>query len=343
MGRLLLSLFLILSFTFAPISAVNAADSQAGGAQQIELVQDHLVLFPQNGGIGIQEILQLKNAGTEPFKGSSLKDSSGQEKKGWLFPLPKGFSEIQIDGLSSNEFSMVSEGVQIYKSLPPGETQMILFYNLPSSYPVSLTKNISFPTQSFFLVSPDSSPIQSDTLKTEGTFQANGTTYVQMSSKNVQAGKSINFTVVKEASSPVLKGNRLANGYKVTGHPAAHLALFTSEPLVYTNPHIWAIYLILMLGMAVAASILLFRQKQKEKMVANTASNSGVDQEDLLFLKLKHKQDRLLERIKALDEDHQSGKIPTDEYEEGRNNYKKLLVQVKLQLRELTKGKEVNS
>ncbi|GAB6171478.1 hypothetical protein JCM15765_09560 [Paradesulfitobacterium aromaticivorans] len=342
MGRLILTLFLIFSFTFAPISAANAA-SQTGDSQQIELLQDHMIIYPQDEGIGIQEILQLKNTGSEPFKGNSLKDSTGQEKTGWLFPLPKGFTQAEIDSLSDNEFSIISEGVQIYKPIPPGETQMIILYRIPSAYPISFSKKVPFPTQSFFLISPDAYPVQSDTLKTGDTFQFDGTSYIQLASENVATGTRLNFTVVKGTSSLTQNGSRLANGYKVTGHPSTHVALFNSEPLVYTNPHIWAIYLFVMLGLAVAASILFFRQKRKGKTELNSVANSGVDQEDLLFLKLKLKQDRLLGRLEALDEDYQSGKIPADEYEGIRSNYKKLLVQVKLQLRELAEGEEANS
>lgn len=339
MGKLLLSLLLVFSFTLTPISAVRAADNPTEETQQIELLQDHLVLFPETEVVGIQEILQIKNRGTETFQGTSLKDPQGQEKPGWLLPLPKGFTDLEIDGLAGNEFSVANEGVQIYKSLPPGETQMILFYNVPSSYPVSLTKKISFPTQSFFILAPNSSPIQSNSLKTEGQFDFNGKTYVQMSRKNLSLGEEIKFTVVNSTGSSTKKG-RLANGYKVTGHPSAHIALFNSEPLVYTNPHIWAGYLFIMLGLAIAASVLFYRQKQKEKMEPDISTNSGVNQEDLLFLKLKRKQDHLLARLKSLDEDHLSGKIPEDEYEKVRNNAKKLLIQVKLQLRELARNEE---
>lgn len=343
MGRLLLSLFLVISFTFTPISAVSAADNPTGETQQIKLLQDHMVLFPQDGGIGIQEILQFNNKGTEPFKGSPLKDSNGQEKTGWQFLLPKGFTGIEIDGLSSNEFSVVGEGVQIYRSLPPGETQMILFYNFSSAYPASLTKKISFPTQSLFLIAPESSAIESNFLKTEGMFDANGTIYRQMSTQGLSEGQVITFNVLNKAGSSTLKGDRLANGYKVTGHPSSHVALFNSEPLVYTNPHIWASYLFVMLGLAITACILFYRQKQKGKTELNTAEISEADPEDLLFLKLKRKQDSLLERLKSLDEDHLSGKIPDDKYEESRKNYKQILVQVKLQLRALAEDEEAPS
>lgn len=334
MGKLLLSLLLIFTFTFTPISAVRAADNPSGETQQIELLQDHWVLFPQNGVIGIQEILQINNKGTEAF----------QKETGWLFPLPEGFTDLEIDGLSSDEFSVVKGGVQIYGTLPTGETQMILFYNIPASYPVTLTRKVPFPTQSFFVISPDSSSIQSNSLKDQGQFDINGKTYLQMSRENLSVGEEINFTLVNNStSSSSQKENRLTSGYKVTGHPSSHIGLFNSEPLVYTNPHLWAGYLFIMLSLAIATSILFYRQKQKGEIEPNIRTDSGTDQEDLLFLKLKRKQDHLLERLRSLDEDHNSGEIQDEEYEEVRNNTKKLLIQVKLQLRALTEDEEAPS
>ncbi len=126
---------------------------------------------------------------------------------------------------------------------------------------------------------------------------------------------------------------RLGAGYQVKMHPDSHIALFTKKPLVYTNPHLWAVYLVVMAGLGVAALILLYRQKDKELMLKQECDQQS--DADPVYT-LQEKQNSLLQRIKQLDEQFTAGKVDKREYEETRQKYKEQLVQVKLQLKELS-------
>jgi uncharacterized protein HemX len=135
------------------------------------------------------------------------------------------------------------------------------------------------------------------------------------------------------AASPAAGGDRLAAGYHVKMHPDSHIALFMKKPLVATNPHLWAAYLLVMIGLGVAALILLYSQKDKEL----TRKQELADQEDGESVpKLKEKHDHLLQLIKQLDQQFNAGEVETQQYQETREKYKELLVRVKLQLKELS-------
>jgi uncharacterized protein HemX len=134
------------------------------------------------------------------------------------------------------------------------------------------------------------------------------------------------------AASPAA-GDRLAAGYHVKMHPDSHISLFMKKPLVATNPHLWAAYLLVMIGLGVAALILLYSQKDKEL----TRKQELADQEDGESVpKLKEKHDHLLQLIKQLDQQFNAGEVETQQYQETREKYKELLVRVKLQLKELS-------
>ncbi|HZW81856.1 MAG TPA: hypothetical protein VFF14_00345 [Candidatus Deferrimicrobium sp.] len=135
------------------------------------------------------------------------------------------------------------------------------------------------------------------------------------------------------ASPGAAGGDRLAAGYHVKMHPDSHIALFMKKPLVATNPHLWAAYLLVMIGLGVAALILLYAQKDKEL----TRKLELADQEDGESVpKLKEKHDQLLQLIKQLDQQFNAGEVETQQYQETREKYKELLVRVKLQLKELS-------
>lgn len=124
-------------------------------------------------------------------------------------------------------------------------------------------------------------------------------------------------------------------------HPQGHVNLFTSEPLVYTNSHIWAAYLFLMVVLVISALYLLYEQRFHGQAISSGRTTfSGVlagndDPEEAEFMRLKTKHDVLLRRIQALDQDYDCGRLGEEEYQETRGKYKQLLVRVKLQLRQI--------
>ena len=152
----------------------------------------------------------------------------------------------------------------------------------------------------------------------------------------------------------------MAAGFSVKDHPDAHIALFMSKPFSYTNPHVWAAYLFVMLALAITAAVLYYRLRTSELYGAeskpavqsltglhNFAEVAGAEQatgdEDeaqpaagAAATRLAVKNERLLYRLKVLEEQYQAGTIDEQQYQTSRDKLKQLLVQVKLQMKELT-------
>ena len=130
--------------------------------------------------------------------------------------------------------------------------------------------------------------------------------------------------------------SRLAGSYEAKLHPAGHIKLFMSKPLVYTDPHIWATYLLVMLLLGIATLVLLYKQRvNKEEAEVEALEFSTAPQGELIG-KLISKQEALLARIKSLDDEFAAGEIEEQEYWATGEKYKQMLVRVQTQLKELT-------
>ena len=130
--------------------------------------------------------------------------------------------------------------------------------------------------------------------------------------------------------------SRLAGSYEVKLHPATHIKLFMSKPFVYTDPHIWGTYLLVMLLLGIATLVLLYKQRvSKEEAEAEKLEFAAAPQQGLRG-KLMSKQEALLARIKSLDNEFAAGEIEEQEYRATGEKYKQMLVRVQTQLKELT-------
>ncbi len=325
LGVLLAALVLLL-----PASAVLGAGS---GGPQVE--EAHFIISPGNTGLTITEFLSFNNPDSKPYSGGAVADPSGKKRTAWLIPLPGGYRNLQVNGLENSDYAGVPDGIQVYKAIASGKSTFSFSYTLPvSGLPAAVSKKIPFTTQQFFVIAPVSAfSVKADVLQDEGQVNFNNNTYEQLWGGNLAAGTVVNITVDQPQAQTTPSNNQLARGFDVKLHPAGHVKLFMTDPLVYTNPHLWAAYLFIMLGLGIAAAILWYRGRfGHEEEEPQADSGAGDDQ---LFLRLKAKQDLLLQRIKSLDDRFAAGQMSEQEYRESREKYKQLLVQVKLQLREL--------
>lgn len=327
MSKGLISLFLAIVLLLMPVSGVMAAETG-----QVQLDVNFIGIYPSQNGIMVQDVYDFNNLDSKPFAGGELTDSSGKKRNGFLLPLPSGFSiGHDITGLNSGEYSVVPEGIQVYKPLPPGKTEIEILYELKVSAPTTITKKVAFNTKQMVIDTPKKEfSLQSNLLQAVGSVTEQGTEYARYYAENISAGSNLSVAVNKGSGTPV-RNDRVAAGYNVELHPQGHVALFASEPLVYTDPHIWAAYLFIMVGLGIAALVLWYRVRRKPNLEADDEEDN-----DQLFLRLKSKQDALLLRISALDEEFKTGGIDEQEYRETREKYKELLVRVKMQLKELT-------
>lgn len=333
------SFFLLTLIVLVFIISAPKVQAQTPSTEVISITQDHLVLQPLERDVGIREILNINNLGNEPYMGTTS-DPSDSSRKGWLFSLPQGFTNLAIDALTDEEYRIVKDGVLVYKPLASGSTTLVMSYTIPAeNLPVTLTKNAIYTTKSLLVVSPQSLTISSDKLQPGETFEINNLVYQEYSAPNLTQGQSLKYTIDK-GEGTALTGNRIASGYAVPGHPQSHIALFNSEPLVYTNPHLWAGYLLIMLGLGFTTIILWGRvrrnafQEQPASIDQSLASASEGDSEEEAFLRLKRMNESLLAEIKALDSRFARGEIPEETYQDLRRKKKEHLIQVKIRLKD---------
>lgn len=335
------SFFLLTLIVLFMMMHVIRVQAQPTITQQISISQDHFVLQPLERGVGIREILIITNSDDQPYIGTAS-DASDTSKQGWLFSLPQGFTSLSIDALADEEYRIVKDGVLVYKPLAPGSTTLVMSYTIPAeNLPVTLTKNVVYTTTSLLVVSPQSFTISSDKLQPGETFEIKGAVYQEYSVQNLAPGQSLTYAI-NQGSGTATVGNRIASGYAVTGHPQYHIAFFKSEPLVYTNAHLWAVYLFIMVALGIGSIVLIARMRKKtfqEKtdsgiQFLDSAKIEEVDEEET-FLKFKHMNDTLLVEIKSLDSEFASGKIPEERYHDLRSQKKKMLTRVKIMLKDL--------
>jgi len=317
--RLILALVLTALFL---VLAATAAFAIEPNPLQIE--QDHLILSPGPNGLEVQEVLSLNNP--------------GNPGTGLLFPLPNGYTGLTVEGIAKEGYTANQQGIQFSQPLQPGQTQLILSYNLPQiGMSGALVKPTGFLTKTLLVVTTSDYDIQSPTLTAGETFPVNGVSYRQYTAANLNPGTDviIGFSLSTQSGN---QGSKLPAGYAVPGHPQTHIALFSSEPLAYTNPHVWAAYLFAMLALGLAAAVLWYRSRNrgKEEIPGPTfATLTPSADDDALFLRLKAKQDLLLQRLKSLDEDFETGQLAEEDYQATKNKYNQLLVKVKLELQQL--------
>ncbi len=331
MIKRVLSVLLAALMLLLPATAVVAA-----GSSGLQVEEAHFIISPGNTGLTITEFLAFNNADSKPFGGGTVTDPSGKKRTAWSIPLPGGYQNLQMNGLENTDYAGAADGIQVFKAIAPGKSTFSLSYTLPvSSLPAAISKKIPFTTQQFFVIAPvNAFSVKADALKDEGTVNFNNNTYEQLWGGNLAAGTVVNITVDQAQAQAAPANDQLAKGFDVKLHPAGHVKLFMSEPLVYTNPHLWAAYIFIMLGLGIAAAILWYRGRFGHEDEEPQTDSNAVDEQ--LFLRLNAKHDLLLQHIKSLDDRFAAGAISDQVYKESREKYKQLLVQVKLQLRELT-------
>jgi hypothetical protein len=198
----------------------------------------------------------------------------------------------------------------------------------------SLQEKVNYPTGTVYILGPaEQLTLSSAVLQDVGVQVMDQQEFYVLAAQSLDKGSDLSFKVVKGAS-PQAKGggkvNRSYSGEKVDFHSASHLARWQKSPLRATNPHLWLIFLAIIVGGMAAAITLLVRQKSREQAEVEAAGKL-----ERVFLNLAAKHKRLLNKIKELDEQHESGAIPAETYEEMRDRYKTMLVDVKLKLKRL--------
>lgn len=151
-----------------------------------------------------------------------------------------------------------------------------------------------------------------------------------------------NTHVMKAETQPITvsRSMRIESGYAVPGHPQSHIALFKTESLVNTSPHLLTVFFFIVLGLGIFCIVLISKMRRdrlQEKTdwgVLSLDTTEAVDKEEA-FLRIKRLNDMLLAEIKSLDTQFTSGEISEKRYQDLRKYKKEMLVQVKIKLKDL--------
>ncbi|MDA8442709.1 MAG: hypothetical protein M0Z55_10100, partial [Peptococcaceae bacterium] len=250
------------------ICLLLAASGVLAAGIQPTIDVDHMIIVPGDTGFQVQEIFNVTNSGAKPYLGTPLTGTAGKPRNGWLFPVPSGFTNLQVQGYTTGDTAVFQDGVQLYAPLKVGLTQFSITYDLPqATLPVTITKKLPFYTGKLSVYTPKSFLIiKSADLVPGGAFQISGEDFLEYDMSNLMPGQAVTIPVnqAPAAAPDTTAGNKVGAGFSVKYHPDAHVALFMSAPFVYTNPHIWAGYLLLMLVIAITAAVLYYRMRTRE-------------------------------------------------------------------------------
>lgn len=299
-------------------------------------VDEHLVLFNSHlNELQVKELYQITNTSTEKVK------------KSLIITLPTGAQNVvvnqkkllgndsQIINLDQNQYEIQGERIVLKAPLDPGKSKVFLiYYNL--DFPENL-KEVVMPvpyfTDTVYVLTPDDSlTINSKDLHSMGIQSLDEIQYQVMAAHELSPDSIVSFQILPDTEE-IKKGVRkVSRGFSAsTGfHSASHLNTWNNSPLKNTNPHLWLLFVLsLVIGILVLLTLYL-REKHKQKKYR--VNREGI------YTNLLNKQNRLLKRIKDLDQQMEAGKIEEDVYQVLRQQYKEILIKVKLRLKKLEEG-----
>ncbi len=333
------------------LTPAMAGETKDAGVVKVEI--HHLLLDLQGEVLQVREVLRFNNTGKDVFVGTG---TEGAAKKAVLnIALPQGYSNLQVQELQKSAgnpqasplnlgpeaWTATADGVAITKPLQPGQSEFSFSYNLVApGGQASLKEKVNYPTGTVYILGPaEQLTLSSGVLQDAGVQAMNQQQFYVLAAQDLAKGSELSFKVVKGAS-PQAKGGsgavgRSYSGDKVGFHSASHLARWQNSPLRNTNPHVWLAFLVILVVGVVAAITLLIRQRRRDQEVMEDAGKL-----EKVFLNLAGKHKRLLNKIKALDEQHEAGEVSPEAYEEMRDRYKEMLVDVKLKLKRLEEMEE---
>lgn len=335
----------------AGLMPASAGETKDAGVVKVEI--HHLLLDLQGEVLQVREVLRFNNSSQDVFVGTG---SEGAAKKAVLnIDLPEGYSNLQVQELRKSAgnpqavpltlgpdaWIATGDGIAITKPLQPGQTEFSFSYNMiaPGGQ-ASLKEKVNYPTGTVYILGPaEQLTLSSGVLQDVGVQAMNQQQFYVLAGQGLNPGSELSFKVVKGASPQAKAGggavDRSYSGDKVGFHSASHLARWGNSPLRNTNPHVWLVFLVILAAGVAVAITLLVRQKHKEQEATEDAEKL-----EKVFLNLAAKHKRLLNKIRELDEQHEAGEIPPETYEEMRDRYKEMLVDVKIKLKRLEEMEE---
>jgi len=307
-------------------------------ANNIKVDIHHFMLTNQNGNLMVREVLKFNNTGKDTFIGTGEKVDG--KNAVLTISLPAGYSNLAVEGLAADNFVKKDTAMITTVPLAPGTLEVSLTYNLaPTNGEFSIPGVINYPTNTMYVLSPAQGLVitPKKLLQSAGIQDFEGNKYQVLMAQNLTKGAQVEIGA--KPGNVEGGGNVVDSSYnpsKVGFHSPGHLQRWYNSPLRNQNPHVWtAFFVILVISVIVAAGILV-RNRQKA-----AAEDEEARKLDKLFVDLVAKQKRLMGKIAELEDKLAKGEIEQEEYNDLRNQYKKMLVKVKVKLKEIEELDEI--
>lgn len=304
----------------------------AASNSKISIDMYYLVVSPaDNGATNMMSMVNYTNSSSKAYTGDGT--SEGVLK----VTLPESATNLNFLDKKIT-IKQTNTGFITKKPIPANQTQVLPYnYKMPKGKQIQL--KFDYPVQILQVLVPEG--MGSVTFKgvdstNQGTFNFEGQNYVGYSVEGIQSNQSF-IMVYNKDKQPKSTGSQTQtnSASKKTSsvtrsapafHNPGHIRMWEESPLHNFNPHIFLIVLIAMIISGIAYWIYFRRKARLEE------ERVGADKEEKAFQLLMAKQKAILDKIIELEEAHDAGKIPDEDFHKKLEAYKEHLVQVKLGL-----------
>lgn len=162
----------------------------------IRIEVSHVLVYPQEGSLLIKEYFQFTNDSDKTYIGA--KDPSSAELVPTLrFSLPKGYSELQYDGLMECCIVNIDDGVADSMAVMPGQKEILIQYRVPyKSTEFNFSQKANHPLTAFnFLVQGEGLSVTSGKLIREDPVNMEGQVFSYYSAKDLAKGDIVTAAI----------------------------------------------------------------------------------------------------------------------------------------------------
>jgi len=278
-------------------------------------------LEAEHGVLSVSEVFAIQNLNNHAYVGSF--DASKGKPNALRFTLPKGAKNIALGkGFAGYHVIQVDRGFASDAALLPGANEFSFSFELPyTATTYDFQYETIYPTvQLSFLVAPNLHA-SVNVLKAAGVVDANNHSYL------------------------VFKGAVLPAQQAITMHLEGLSLPATANASSFNPSTIWLIVAVVLLCALAALTWSLYRSRRNAALVTasqakghgkSAPTGSGKDTaKKPTVLSPKERQEKLLQELLQLDEDHATGKLAKASYEERR-------AKTKARLRSLMSEQEIS-
>ncbi|GAV25864.1 hypothetical protein ciss_17970 [Carboxydothermus islandicus] len=314
-GVVTLKIFLILALL------LNVFAPSALAEEKPVIKLNHLFINKNGGKLNIQQIMQI-----DIPKGYQ-EEHNGKIVRVFI-PLPDGFGDLQVSGFNNEQYLKFDNGLGIV-SVGEESVKLSLNYSLPFTDKQNIVLIFPYTCDIFaVLTTPGELVVNSGDLTPQGVLEINGKSFDVYATGNLKEDARISLSLTAgqgnlQKAPPVY--NEGTTNLKF--HSPEHIQRWKSSPLGNTDPHLWLVFLLFVVGGIVVALVMLYRSK-----------HDSVDDEEFLkkVKQLKAKEQEILAKVELLEEKYGKDEVTEEEYQELLSNYKEQLKKIKIELKKLS-------